>query len=351
MRRSVLIGVILLILAVGNALAASKSYYDILQVSKQASEEQIKRSYRKLALKYHPDKNPGDEEATKKFADINNAYEVLSDGEKRRIYDQHGEEGLKQTGGNRGGGFAGDLFQSFFGGSGFRFGFNDDENNDEDAIPKGHDISVDLFVSLEDLYMGSTLSAWREKNVLKPAAGKRQCRCKNRVAHKQIGPGMFQQYTQQVCDECPNVKFEREGMDITVEIERGMKDGQEIVFYDDGEPIVDGDPGDLKFVIRTEEHDVFTRDGNNLFVTVTISLVESLVGFEKNIFHLDGHQVSIGTKEVTKPKQRRRFPGEGMPVFESVRKGDLFVDFEVEFPAQLSKEQKDIIKETLGSRA
>lgn len=351
MRRFVLVGLILLVFAVDNALAASKSYYDILQVSKHASEDQIKRSYRKLALKLHPDKNPGNEDATKQFAEITNAYEVLTDSEKRRIYDQHGEAGLKQTGSNRGGGFGGDIFQNLFGNSGFRFGFNDDEQNEEDAIPKGHDVSVDLFVTLEDLYMGTSIRVWREKNVLKPAPGKRQCKCKNKLAHKQIGPGMFQQYTQQVCEECPNVKFERDGMEITVEIEQGMKDGQEIVFYDDGEPIIDGDPGDLKFIVHTEEHDVFTRDGNNLYVTVTISLVESLVGFEKKVFLLDGHQVSIGTKEITKPKQKRRFPGEGMPVYESVRKGDLFVHFEVEFPSKLSKEQKDSIKETLGSLA
>jgi DnaJ family protein B protein 11 len=147
---------------------------------------------------------------------------------------------------------------------------------------------------------------WREKNVLKPASGKRKCNCKNKVSHRQVGPGMYQQYTQQVCQECPNVKFEREGLSIDVDIERGMQDGQEIVFYEDGEPIIDGEPGDLKFVIRTQPHVRFQRDGNNLHTTVTISLLDALVGFKKDMKHLDGHLVAVGTNKITKPKEYQK---------------------------------------------
>ncbi|CAA2972391.1 dnaJ ERDJ3B [Olea europaea subsp. europaea] len=200
---------------------SAKSYYEILQVPKGASDEQIKRAYRKLALKYHPDKNQGNEEANKRFAEISNAYEVLSDGEKRSIYDRYGEDGLKQhaaSGGGRGGGMnIQDIFSSFFGGG---------PMEEEENIAKGDDVIVELDATLEDLYMGGSLKVWREKNVIKPAPGKRQCNCRNEVYHRQIGPGMFQQMTEQVCEQCPNVKYEREGYFITVDVEKGMQDGQ-----------------------------------------------------------------------------------------------------------------------------
>ncbi|XP_031099382.1 dnaJ protein ERDJ3B [Ipomoea triloba] len=336
--------VLLLCLSYSLIAIAAKSYYDILQVPKGASEDQIKRAYRKLALKYHPDKNPGNEEANKKFAEINNAYEVLSDSEKRNIYDRYGEEGLKQhtaSGGGRGAGMnIQDIFSSFFGGGSME--------EEEEKIAKGDDVIIDLDASLEDLYMGGSQKVWREKNILKPAPGKRRCNCRNEVYHRQIGPGMFQQMTEQVCDQCPNVKFEREGYYITVDIEKGMQDGQEVVFYEDGEPKVDGEPGDLKFRIRTAPHDQFKREGNDLHTTVTITLVQALVGFEKTIKHLDDHLVDIGSKGITKPKEVKKFKGEGMPLHFSNKKGDLYVTFEVLFPTSLTAEQKTKIKEVLG---
>lgn len=322
---------------------AAKSYYDILQVPKGASDDQIKRSYRKLALKYHPDKNQGNEDADKKFAEINNAYEVLSDSEKRSIYDRYGEEGLKQhaAGGGGGGGMdIQDIFKSFFGGGG--------DQEEEERVAKGDDVIVDLDATLEDLYMGGSLKVWREKNILKPAPGKRRCNCRNEVYHRQIGPGMFQQMTEQVCEQCPNVKYEREGNFITVDIEKGMQDGQEVVFYEEGEPIIDGEAGDLKFRIRTATHDRFRREGSNLHTTATITLAQALVGFEKTVTHLDEHLVDIGTKGITKPKEVRKFKGEGMPLHFSNKKGDLYVTFEVLFPTSLTDEQKTKLKAILG---
>uniref|UniRef100_A0A1D1XNL8 DnaJ protein ERDJ3B n=1 Tax=Anthurium amnicola TaxID=1678845 RepID=A0A1D1XNL8_9ARAE len=319
-----------------------KSYYDVLQVPRGASDEQIKRAYRKLALKYHPDKNAGNEEANKRFAEINNAYEVLSDREKRSIYDRYGEEGLKQSAaGGRGGGMnIQDVFNSFFGG-----GVPDEE---EEKIVKGDDVIVELDASLEDLYMGGSLKIWREKNVLKPAPGKRRCNCRNEVYHRQIAPGMFQQMTEQVCEQCPNVKYEREGYLLTVDIEKGMQDGQEVVFYEDGEPIIDGEPGDLKFRIKTAPHERFRREGNDLHATATITLLQALVGFEKSIEHLDEHLVNIGTKGITESKEVRKFKGEGMPLHMSTKKGDLYVTFEVLFPTSLTEDQKNKIKEVLS---
>ncbi|KAL3635396.1 hypothetical protein CASFOL_019943 [Castilleja foliolosa] len=140
-----------------------------------------------------------------KFAEINNAYEVLSDSEKRGIYHRYGEDGLKQHAANGG--------ELFFGGG---------STEEEEKVVKGDDVIVELDATLEDLYMGGTLKVWRVKNVIKPASVKRRCNCRNEVYHKQIGPGMFQQMTEQVCEQCPNVKYEREGEFVTVDIEKGM---------------------------------------------------------------------------------------------------------------------------------
>nr|GEV85533.1 DnaJ protein ERDJ3B-like [Tanacetum cinerariifolium] len=320
-----------------------KSYYDILQVPKGASDDQIKRAYRKLALKYHPDKNQGNEDANKKFAEINNAYEVLSNSEKRGIYDRYGEEGLKQHAAGGGGGAYINVLavNRFFGGGG-------GDHEEEERVAKGDDVVVDLDATLKDLYMGGSLKVWREKNILKPAPGKRKGNCRNEVYHRQIGPGMFQQMTEQVCEQCPNVKYEREGNFITVDIEKGMQDGQEVVFYEEGEPIIDGEPGDLRFRVRTAPHDRFRREGNNLHATTTITLAQALVGFEKTITHLDEHLVNIGSKGITKPKEVKKFKGEGMPLHFSNKKGDLYVTFEVLFPTSLTDDQKTKIKAILG---
>ncbi|PUZ56646.1 hypothetical protein GQ55_5G343100 [Panicum hallii var. hallii] len=336
-RAALLAAVILLLLHHAVPALAGTSYYDILQVSKDASEEQIKRAYRKLALKYHPDKNPNNEEADAWFAEINNAYEVLMDQEKRKVYDSYGEDALKQfqSGHSGGGGRAMNVehvFSNFFGGGG--------TEKEEEKIIKGDDVIVELDASLEDLYMSSSVKVWREKNVIKPAPGKRRCKCRNEIRQREIAPGTFFQISEQVCESCPNVKYVREGDFINVDIEKGMQDGQEILFYEDGEPKIDGEPGDLKFKIRTARHERFRREGNDLHATATISLLEALVGFKKNFNHLDNHSVEIGTEGITKPKEVRKFEGEGTPLYKSNKKGDLYITFDVVFPEGLTDDQK-----------
>ena len=188
--------------------AHAKDYYSILGVARGAPESQIKRAYRKLALKYHPDKNPGDDKAKSKFEELSNAYEVLTDEEKRQIYDRHGEEGLKQHqqgGGGGGGGHPGDIFSQFFGGGFGGFG-GFGGMNQEPETPKGEPVQMDLYVSLKDLYLGNTIKVIRDKDVLKPAKGTRKCNCRQKMVTRQVGPGMFQQYAQNECEECPNVK-------------------------------------------------------------------------------------------------------------------------------------------------
>lgn len=326
-------------------MAQGRDYYDILNVSKGASDSQLKRAYRKLALKYHPDKVKGSdrEAASKKFAEINHAYEVLSDAEKRRVYDRYGEEGLKQHEGRGGGGGGGpqDIFSQFFG-RGFGFGGGDED--EEEQTPKGHDVIVELEVSLRDLYLGASFQVTRDKNVIKPAPGKRECNCKARVVTRQLGPGMFQQYTTQQCEQCDNVRYVREAETLTVQVDPGMRDGQEISFFEQGEPTVDGDPGDLKFIVVTAPHMRFERRGSDLHHNATISLVDALVGFITEIEHLDGHKVKLAAGGVTRPGQVVLIKGEGMPVYDSTHRGDLYVRYSIAFPKALSEEQKAAVR-------
>lgn len=337
----------LLVLLALTAYVQARDYYDLLSVPKHANDQTIKRAYRKLALKYHPDKVTGTEaekaEAAKNFAEINHAYETLSDPEKRRIYDSYGEEGLRQHAGQqqRGGG-GGNIFDFFFGGG---FGGGQEE---EERIPKGHDVVVDLFVTLKDLYVGKEFSTVRDKPVLKPAAGTRQCKCKQKLITRQLGPGMFQQFTQQECEQCPAVKVEREKDTINVHVEPGMVDGQEITFFEEGEPMVDGEPGDLKFKIRTLLHPLFRRKGNDLWMDKTISLVDALTGFSYEIEHLDGHKFKLSSEVVTRPGDVRSIDGEGMPIFDSNKKGNLWVTYSIDFPASLTEQQKETVRQLFG---
>ena len=214
-----------------------RDFYKILGVSKDAATSQIKKAYRKLAVKYHPDKNPDDEDAVHKFHDINEAYEILSDEEKRKIYDQHGEEGLKNQAQNQGG----SMFKlvhcnlswkhallsfvifnnvsTFFGNFGFHFGGGDSGHKE---IPRGGTITMDFDVALEDLYIGRFIEVYRHQFFLKDnrrvvlmvvvsvqlarfkpvpeeAPGKRQCNCRTEMKTIPLGPGRFQVITSLTC--------------------------------------------------------------------------------------------------------------------------------------------------------
>jgi len=340
-----------------------RDYYEVLGLHRDVEASEIKKAYRKLSLQYHPDKNPG-EENEKRFVELANAYEVLSDPDKRRIYDQYGEEGLK---GNGGASFTNpfDIFSSF--------GFHSQRQGGVQQH-KAPDLEVDLEVTLRDLYLGRTFTVSHKKQVLcnkcrgtgaKKASDVTTCPgCKGtgmKVKVQQLGPGFVQQ-TQTTCDECggkgkkvtstcPHCggkKVESGEESITVMVERGMQDGQRITFETEGDEAPDITPGDLHFKIVTVPHKKFIRKGDDLHFSLTISLLEALVGFSKKIKHLDGHSVDIERTEVTKPGQIITISGEGMPVhtFPS-QTGDLHIEITVKFPTSLTEEQKEGFKKLL----
>ncbi|CAG7835213.1 unnamed protein product [Allacma fusca] len=322
-------------------ILGGRDFYHILGVPKSANTNQVKKAYRRLAKELHPDKNKDDTDAVQKFQDLSAAYEALSDPEKRELYDRCGEDCLKKEGGGNGGG---DPFASFFGGFGFGFG-----DNERKEIPRGADIIMDVPVTLEELYSGNFIEITRNKPVAKPAAGTRKCNCRQEMVTRQLGPGRFQMTQQNVCDECPNVKYVNEERSLEFEVEPGMVDGQEHRFVAEGEPHLDGEPGNLRLRIKTIPHPRFERRGDDLYTNITISLVDALTGFEMSLEHLDGHKVSVSREKVTWPGARIRKKGEGMPNYDNNNLyGILYITFDVEFPKnELSAEDKEGLKKIL----
>lgn len=321
--------------------SAHTKFYDILKVSPQASVDEIKQAYRKMAKKLHPDKNKGPK-ASEEFAELTRVYEILSDPDKRRRYDECGESCVKDE---KPSGV--DPFSSFFG---FHFG---DEGEQQRESPKGATITMDLYVTLEELYSGNFIEITRNKPVMKPAKGSRKCNCRQEMTTRQLGPGRFQMLQQTVCDECPNVRLVNEERTLEVEIEPGMVDGQEIKFVAEGEPHIDGEPGDLVIRVKTLPHKIFERRGDDLYTNVTISLEDALVGFNMEIVHLDGKKVSVVRDKITWPGARIRKKGEGMPLYDDNNKrGTLYITFDIEFPkADLSQEDKEGIKRILNQKS
>lgn len=344
----------------------AEDFYKVLGVKKTASERDIKKAYLKLSKQYHPDKNPGDDTANKKFIEISEAYQVLSDAEKRRVYDQHGHEGLKQQGQ---GGHHMDPFDLFS-----QFGFGGGMRQQQQEEQRAPDVTMELHVTLEDLYKGKTLEVGIRNQMLCPKCRGTGARSEDDV-HKchscqgrgvktvvqQLAPGFVQQM-QTTCDvcggkgkivksKCPICKGEKlvtgqRVLDATVE--PGMADGATIEFENAGDEHPDHAAGHIIFKVVTQPHSLFVRDGNNLRMTMHISLREALVGFSKYITHLDGRQVEIKQTGVTKPGHVQRVVGEGMPHHGTPsRKGDLLVTYVVDFPAKLTPQQAQGFAEIL----
>ncbi len=334
-------------------------YYQRLGVDKSADDETIKKAYRKMALKWHPDRNTNNkEEATKKFKEISEAYEVLSDKNKRQIYDMYGEEGLKNgpapSGGDAGGPFGGgagpggfrysfstgpggagfrpfrptnadDIFRQFFGGMD-PFSMQMDEEDYDDygryggfggmprrsARTSGLGVARrTLPVSLEELYTGCTKKLKVTKKVFDKATKKPST-------------------TEKI---------------LTINIKPGWKTGTKIKYANEGDETPDGRSQDIEFVIEEKPHPVYKRDGDNIKMDLQLTVPESLTGFSKTIKTLDGKELMVSNKAVTKPGQEIRFPNRGMPnQKDPSRKGDLILKADIRFPATLTDHQKEAIR-------
>jgi len=331
--------------------SAGRDFYKILGIKRDATEREVKKAYRKLAKKWHPDMNKDNPKAAERFQDLGAAYEVLSDAEKRKTYDKHGEEGVKKMGGfGEGGGF--DPFESFFGGFGFSFGGGQQKQGQRET-PKGGNVVMDLEVTLEELYTGDFIEVLRAKPVAEETTGTRKCNCRMEMKTTSLGPGRFQMSQEEVCDSCPNKKYIVKDQLLEIEIEPGMTDGQEYPFVNEGEPHLDGEPGDLIFKIKELKHKTFERRKDDLFTNVTISLIDALTGFDMEITHLDGHKVKVHRDKITWHGAKVKKKGEGMPNYhDNLKKGSLTITFDVEFPkGELNDEEKEGLKKILNQES
>ncbi|XP_027340416.1 dnaJ homolog subfamily B member 13-like isoform X3 [Abrus precatorius] len=276
-------------------------YYKVLQVDRNAKEDDLKKAYRKLAMKWHPDKNPNSKkEAESKFKQISEAYEVLSDPQKRAIYDQYGEEGLKgqvpPPDTSSGGG------TTFFPTGDIPASFRFNPRNADDIFAE--------FFGFSDPFGG--------------------------VTGRSGGAGMRSSKTTQV-EEI-----------LTINVKPGWKKGTKITFPEKGNEQPNVTPADLVFIIDEKPHSIFTRDGNDLIVTQKISLAEALTGYTVNLTTLDGRNLTLPINNVIHPDYEEVVAREGMPFpKDPTKKGNLRIKFNIKFPTRLTSDQKAGIKKLL----
>ena len=350
-------------------MATKRDYYETLGVPKNASEEEIKKAYRKLAMKHHPDRNHGDtaKDAEAKFKEVKEAYEMLSDGQKRAAYDQYGHAGVDPNmrggpGAEGFGGFAeafGDIFGDVFGGGGRG-------RSSGRQVFRGSDLSYAMEITLEEAAEGKTteirIPTWDECDTChgsgaKPGTKPITCTTCHGAGAVQMRQGFFS--VQQTCPTChgsgkiipePCTACHGQGKikrnkTLEVKIRAGIDDGQRMRVTGSGEPGVNGGPpGDLYIEIRLKKHDIFERDGDNLHCVVPVSMTTAALGGEINVPTLKG-AAAIDIPEGTQSGKQFRLRGKGIKGVNSSYPGDLYCHVRVETPVKLTEFQRKLLKD------
>jgi len=344
-------------------------YYEVLEVSKDCSGAELKKSYRKLAMKYHPDRNPDDKEAEEQFKVVNEAYQVLSDEEKRSIYDRYGKAGLEGRGG-MGGGFGGgnmddfmDIFNSMFGGSGGGFGGGFGRTRRDPSQKYALDFEIELPLKFHEAIFGC------EKKIdirYKAPCGDCEgtgakdakletcdyCQGQGQVLMRQ-GPMQFAQTCpkcqgqgqsiKEECGSCHGKGYHEEEDTVTVNIPAGVDSGNRLRAQGYGNEAKNGQRGDLYLTFHVEEDENFIRNGNDIYIEVPVFFTQAILGETISIPALDG-ELELELKQSTKDKEQFVFDGEGVADVHGGRKGRLVAQIRMVLPKKINDEQKELLE-------
>jgi molecular chaperone DnaJ len=342
-----------------------RDYYEVLGVSRKADEEEIKKAYRKMALKYHPDRNQGDKEAEERFKEAAEAYEVLHDAQKRDLYDRFGHEGLKNTGFSGFGGFEdifssfGDIFEDFF-------GFGRRGRGSSSRAREGADLRYDLSISFMEAAKGKemelkiprmeTCSECQGNGV---APGTRPETCPTCGGRGQVvqSQGFFRISTpcprchgqgQIITHPCPNCQGQgriEETKTLNIKIPAGISNGSRLRFRGQGEGgLYGGGSGDLYVVVYVEEDEFFHREGDDVVCAIPISMVQAALGAEIEVPTLNEPK-KLTIPKGTQNSQVLRLRGEGFPHLRGSGKGDQLIQVTVKIPTHLNKKQEELLRE------
>ncbi len=345
-------------------MTTKRDYYEILGIDRSASESELKKAYRQKAVKFHPDKNPGDKQAEEKFKEAAEAYEVLRDPQKRQIYDQYGHQGLEGSGFSGFSGFE-DIFDSFGGIFEDLFGFGSGARS-RNRQRRGADLRYDLVLSFNEAAFGKETEIEIEKMVHCPTCDGSGCEpgttpetCSNCRGTGQISrnQGFFTirttcsacqgagQVIAHRCPECRGSGQVKTVKRVSVKIPAGVDNGSRLRLSGEGEASGNGGPsGDLYVFIHVEPHNFFHRDNTDIICQIPISFIQAALGDEIKIPTLTGEETLKITKG-TQPGDTFRLAGQGIPSLRTGRRGDQIIQVQVKTPTRLNKKQEKLLKE------
>ncbi len=351
---------------------SKRDYYDVLGLQKGCTQAEIKSAYRKLALKYHPDRNQGDKEAEDKFKESSEAYEVLSDEGKKRIYDQYGHQGLSGQGFS---GFqdVGDVFSSF--GSIFEEFFGFQGGGGRSRARRGADLRYDLELEFEQAVFGlETEIEFDRARSCDPCGGSgaassadiKTCNTCGGSGQVRRNQGFFavavacsacggEGKTIKVkCKTCKGERYTTEHKKLTVKVPQGVDTGLRLRVQSEGEAGQGGGPsGDLYVILHVKPSKVFTRDGNDIFISVPLNICQAALGTDLEVETLEGKK-AISVPAGTQHGHRITLPSQGVPFLRGMGRGDFVVEVHVQIPKKLSKEQRELMEKlsaTFGDSA
>jgi molecular chaperone DnaJ len=346
---------------------SKRDYYEVLGVSRTCTEVELKAAFRKLAMQHHPDRNPGDKDCEHKFKEINEAYDVLKDGDKRAAYDRFGHAAFEQGGGMGPGGFSADFgstFADIFEGI---FGMPGGGRGRSSGRERGSDLRYNMEITLEDAFSGKAAQIRIPTSVTCEAcsgsgakAGSKPKSCAScggmgKIRHAQ---GFFTlertcpscqgrgQVIEDPCKACGGGGRVTRERNLSVNIPAGVEDGTRIRLAGEGEAgLRGGPPGDLYIFLAITPHEFFQRDGADLHCRVPVSMVSAALGGEFEVPAIDGSKARVKVPAGTQTGRRFRLSGKGMPVLRSKQTGDMYVQVSVETPQSLSKKQRELLVE------